>query len=86
MRVEENVLANRMVRLHGAEQAQVGRFEALSLSLRRLAMKSSVAQAAITPVMHMLAAAALSLVIVIALWQSDKGMTVAPSRPSSPRC
>jgi ATP-binding cassette, subfamily B, bacterial MsbA len=74
--VEENVLANRMVRLHGAEQAQVGRFEALSLSLRRLAMKSSVAQAAITPVMHMLAAAALSLVIVIALWQSDKGMTV----------
>jgi subfamily B ATP-binding cassette protein MsbA len=39
-------------------------------------MKSSVAQAAITPVMHMLAAAALSLVIVIALWQSDKGMTV----------
>ena len=74
--VEENVLANRVVRLHGAEQAQVGRFEALSLSLRRLAMKSSVAQAAITPVMHMLAAAALSLVIVIALWQSDKGMTV----------
>jgi ATP-binding cassette, subfamily B, bacterial MsbA len=74
--VEENVLANRMVRLHGAERAQVSRFEALSHALRRLAMKSSVAQAAITPVMHMLAAAALSLVIVIALWQSDQGMTV----------
>jgi subfamily B ATP-binding cassette protein MsbA len=74
--VEENVLANRVVRLHGAQRAQAGRFEALSLALRRLAMKSSVAQAAITPVMHMLAAAALSLVIVIALWQSDKGMTV----------
>ena len=74
--VEENVLANRVVRLHGAQRAQAGRFEVLSLALRRLAMKSSVAQAAITPVMHMLAAAALSLVIVIALWQSDKGMTV----------
>lgn len=74
--VEENVLANRMVRLHGAERAQSGRFEVLSAALRRLAMKSSVAQAAITPVMHMLAAAALSLVIVIALLQSDKGMTV----------
>lgn len=74
--VEENVLANRMVRLHGAERAQSGRFEVLSAALRRLAMKSSVAQAAITPVMHMLAAAALSLVIVIALLQSDQGMTV----------
>ena len=74
--VEENVLANRMVRLHGAERAQAGRFEALSSALRRLAMKSSVAQAAITPLMHMLAAAALSLVIVIALLQSDRGMTV----------
>ena len=74
--VEENVLANRVVRRPGAQRAQAGRFEVLSLALRRLAMKSSVAQAAITPVMHMLAAAALSLVIVIALWQSDKGMTV----------
>ncbi|HEY0823476.1 MAG TPA: ABC transporter transmembrane domain-containing protein, partial [Ramlibacter sp.] len=74
--VEENVLANRMVRLHGAGPAQARRFEALSMALRRLAMKSSVAQAAITPVMHMLAAAALSVVIVIALWQTERGMTV----------
>lgn len=74
--VEENVLANRMVRLHGAGPSQAKRFEALSLALRRLAMKSSVAQAAITPVMHMLAAAALSVVIVIALWQTERGMTV----------
>ncbi|MDE2606400.1 MAG: lipid A export permease/ATP-binding protein MsbA [Burkholderiales bacterium] len=74
--VEENVLANRMVRLHGAERAQATRIEVLNLALRRLAMKSSVAQAAITPLMHMIAAAALSLVIVIALLQADRGMTV----------
>ncbi len=74
--VEENVLANRMVRLHGAQQAQSRRFEALSASLRRLAMKSAVASASITPLMHMLAASALSVVIVIALYQSDNGMTV----------
>ncbi|WP_374668818.1 lipid A export permease/ATP-binding protein MsbA [Ramlibacter sp.] len=74
--VEENVLANRMVRLHGAQEAQAGRFGALSLTLRRLAMKSAVAQALITPTMHMLAAAALSIVIVIALLQSGDGMTV----------
>ena len=74
--VEENVLANRMVRLHGAQEAQSRRFEVLSASLRRLAMKSAVASASITPLMHMLAASALSVVIVIALYQSDNGMTV----------
>ena len=74
--VEENVLANRVVRLHEAQPAQAGRFRALSLTLRRLAMKSAVASALITPTMHMLAAAALSVVICIALWQSDNGMTV----------
>ncbi|MGE4241060.1 lipid A export permease/ATP-binding protein MsbA [Ramlibacter sp.] len=74
--VEENVLANRVVRLHGAQEAQAGRFETLSQRLRRLAMKSAVAQALITPTMHMLSAAALSVVICIALWQSGNAMTV----------
>jgi subfamily B ATP-binding cassette protein MsbA len=74
--VEENVLANRVVRLHEAQPAQAERFRALSNSLRRLAMKSAVANAAITPTMHMLAAAALSGVICIALWQSGDNMTV----------
>ncbi|WP_427912227.1 lipid A export permease/ATP-binding protein MsbA [Ramlibacter sp. MMS24-I3-19] len=74
--VEENVLATRVVRLHGAQQAQASRFQALSSGLRRLAMKSAVASAAITPLTHMLAAGALSLVIVIALWQSRGGITI----------
>lgn len=74
--VEENVLANRVVRLHGAQPAQAGRFERLSLALRRLAMKSAVAQALITPTMHMLAATALSIVIMVALWQTGDSMTV----------
>jgi subfamily B ATP-binding cassette protein MsbA len=74
--VEENMLANRVVRLHGAQESQAHRFDKLSVALRRLAMKSAVAQAAITPVMHMVAALALSIVICIALWQSGNGMTV----------
>jgi subfamily B ATP-binding cassette protein MsbA len=74
--VEENVLANRVVRLHGAQEAQGERFRVLSLALQRLAMKSAVASAAITPLMHMVAAAALSVVIALALWQADQGMTV----------
>jgi len=45
--VEENVLAHRMVRLHGAEAGQAARFERLSHSLNRLAVKSTIASAAI---------------------------------------
>jgi subfamily B ATP-binding cassette protein MsbA len=74
--VEENVLAARVVRLHGAQPAQTGRFYKLGTALRRLALKSAAASAAITPLTHMVAAAALSLVICIALWQSRAGITV----------
>ena len=68
--VEENVLAHRMVRLHGAQAEQAGRFATLSQSLRRLAIKSTIASAAMTPLTQLLAAAALSAVICVALWQS----------------
>ncbi|AVO47830.1 lipid A export permease/ATP-binding protein MsbA [Melaminivora suipulveris] len=68
--VEENVLAHRMVRLHGAREQQAERFGALSRQLRKLAIKSTIASAAMTPTTQLLAAGALSAVIVIALWQS----------------
>ena len=75
--VEENALAHRMVRLHGAQERQSERFEVLSVGLRRLALKSTVAQAAMTPLTQMLAAVALSAVIAVALWQSSRsGVTV----------
>ena len=75
--VEENALAHRMVRLHGAQARQSQRFEVLSVGLRRLALKSTVAQAAMTPLTQMLAAVALSAVISVALWQStSSGVTV----------
>ncbi|CAN5650175.1 lipid A export permease/ATP-binding protein MsbA [soil metagenome] len=75
--VEENVLAHRMVRLHAAQASQAGRFRALSNAMRRLAMKSTVASAAMTPLTQMLAACALSGVITVALWQSNaSGITV----------
>jgi subfamily B ATP-binding cassette protein MsbA len=75
--VEENVLAHRVVRLHGAEADQLGRFEKLSHSLNRLAVKSTIAQAATTPLTQMMASLALSIVVMIALWQSGKqGFTV----------
>jgi subfamily B ATP-binding cassette protein MsbA len=75
--VEENVLAHRMVRLHAAQQNQSARFDELSNKLRRLAMKSTVAGASMSPITQLLAAAALSAVIVAALWEgSQQGITV----------
>ena len=75
--VEENVLAHRMVRLHEAQRAQGERFDRLNRELRRLAMKSTIAASAMTPLTQMLAAAALSAVICTALWQSStSGITV----------
>lgn len=68
--VEENVLAHRDIRLYAAQASQAERFQQLGESLRRLAMKSTVAGAAMTPLTQMLAAMALSAVVSVALVQS----------------
>jgi subfamily B ATP-binding cassette protein MsbA len=71
--VEENVLAWRIVRLHGAARSQAARFERYSVALRRLLQKSVTAASTMTPLTQILAACAISAVIVIALWQSGQG-------------
>jgi ATP-binding cassette, subfamily B, bacterial MsbA len=73
--VEENVLANRDVRLHGAQASQAGRFDVLSNSLRRLSMKSTAAYAGMSAITQVLAAMALSAVVSIALLQSAENTT-----------
>jgi ATP-binding cassette, subfamily B, bacterial MsbA len=71
--VEENMLAWRIVRLHGAEPQQAERFFGRADVVRRLTLKGVVAAASMTPVTQMLAACALSGVITVALWQSSQG-------------
>lgn len=70
--VEENVLAWRIVRLHGAQATEGSRFARVSESVRRLSVKAAVAAATMTPLTQLLAACALSAVIVVALWQSSQ--------------
>ncbi len=69
--VEENVLAWRAVRLHAAQERQIGRFNALSESLRRLMVKATLHDALTTPLTQIVSAIGLSAVISIALWQSQ---------------
>lgn len=95
--VEENVLAHRMVRLHGAQASQQSRFGELSRQLRGLNTKATIASAAMTPLTQVLAAIALSVILCIALWQSREGgaaigsasvqdVTVGALPPSSRPC
>ena len=75
--VEENVLAWRIVRLHGAAPRQARRFDQHALTLRRVLLKIVIASGAMTPVTQIFTAMALSAVIVVALWQSSAtGTTV----------
>ena len=75
--VEENVLAWRIVRLHGAAKPQARRFEQHALTLRRVLLKIVAASGAMTPLTQLFTALALSAVIMVALWQSSAtGATV----------
>lgn len=73
--VEENMLAWRIVRLHGAQAQQGSRFHASADTVRRLMMKAVAAGGTMTPVTQMLASVAISVVITVALWQSRSGGT-----------
>ena len=75
--VEENVLAWRIVRLHGAAPAQARRFDQHALTMRRVLLKIVAASGVMTPLTQIFTAMALSAVIVAALWQSNAtGTTV----------
>ena len=69
--LEENVLAYREVRLQGAQQQQLSRFEQQAHDLMRLVMKAMTSSALITPMTQFLSAVALSTVISFALLQSS---------------
>ena len=73
--VEENVMAHRDIRLHGAQHAQATRFEILSNSLRQLSMKSTAANAGMSAITQFLSAIALSAVVSVALVQSADSTT-----------
>lgn len=75
--VEENVLAHRVVRLQGGQKHQMERFGKLAQVLRRLALKTTVSAAAMTPLTQLMAACSLSMVLVIALYQSQSGSSGA---------
>ena len=75
--VEENLHAWRVVRLHGAQQQELERFNARSVGVRRVMLKSVAASAALSPVTQWFAAIAVSVVIAISLQQAGAGKMTA---------
>jgi subfamily B ATP-binding cassette protein MsbA len=69
--VEENVLAWRIVRLHGAASQETKRFDHSARLMRSLTIKQSAAGSLMTPVTQVLASVALSAVIMMALRESS---------------
>ena len=77
--VEENVLAWRIVRLHGAEAQETARFDSSARLMRALGIKQSAAGSLMTPITQVLAAVALSAVLVMALRNTGHDRTTAVS-------
>jgi len=70
--VEENVLAWRIVRLHGAAEQERRRFGASSRLMRSLTIKQQAAGSLMSPVTQVLASFALAAVLWMALAESTK--------------
>jgi len=75
--VEENVLAWRIVRLHGAAKQEQRRFDTSSRLMRSINIKQQAAGSLMTPVTQVLASFALAAVLWMALAQS-KGAHTTP--------
>lgn len=75
--VEESVSGHKIVKVHGGEAYEMGRFIEKADRLRRFALKTAVVGGLNQPITQLVASMALSVVLVIALMQSStEGTTV----------
>jgi len=68
--LEETIGAHRVVKVFGGQDYEAGRFGHASRTLRGFQMRQKVPEALTTPVTHLLAACALSVIVYIALQES----------------
>ena len=73
--LQENIDGHKVVKVYGGEAQEMARFSRVNSELRRYAMRQTIAAAATVPLVQMCAAIALSVVITIALVQSNNNET-----------
>lgn len=76
-RVSEAVEGQRVIKIFGAFNSEIARFSVVNDRLRRFAIRSTAAAAAIVPITQFVGAFALAVVVAIAISQSTQsGLTV----------
>ena len=73
--IEETTRAQQVIKVFGGQEYERRRFEARAERLRRYSLKMSSTFAATVPITQVMAACALSIVIVIALIQTNQNQT-----------
>ena len=73
--LQESVDGHKVVKVYGGEAQEMARFSRVNNDLRRYAMRQTIAAAATVPLVQLFAAIALSVVITIALVQSNNNET-----------
>jgi subfamily B ATP-binding cassette protein MsbA len=73
--LQETIDCHRVVKVFGGHEYEARRFERTAQALRGYLMRASVAESLTTPITHMLAAAALAIIIYLALQDTAASAT-----------
>lgn len=73
--LQESILCQKILKVFAGEEQESERFRRINEELRGNAMRSAVAAAAGTPVLHILVSIAIGVVVYVALIQSAQGTT-----------
>ena len=71
--IEETTRAQQVIKIFGGQQYEKARFEERAEQLRRYSMRMTTTFSATVPITQVITAAAVALVIVMALFQSEQG-------------
>jgi subfamily B ATP-binding cassette protein MsbA len=77
--LQEAIAGQKVIKIFGGEAQEEKRFARVNNALRGFAMRQSIAAAATTPAVHLVASFAVAIVIYIALAQSQQGETTVGS-------
>ena len=77
--LQEGIACQKVIKVFGGETQEESRFSHVNNALRGYGMRQSVAAAATTPAVHLVAAFAVAIVVYIAMMQSQAGETTVGS-------
>jgi len=77
--LQEGIACQKVIKVFGGETQEENRFSHVNNALRGYGMRQSVAAAATTPAVHLVAAFAVAVVVYIAMMQSQAGETTVGS-------